>query len=77
MKKISTLAVAFLLMISLGFSQAKPKVSVKAKHQSTVILKKDGTPDKRYTAAKAKPALVLKKDGTPDKRYKAASAKKP
>ena len=29
-------------------------------------LKKDGTPDKRYTANK-----MLKKDGTPDKRYKA------
>lgn len=30
-----------------------------------VKLKKDGTPDKRYKAAK-----TLKKDGTPDKRYK-------
>lgn len=29
------------------------------------ILKKDGTPDKRYKANKK-----LKKDGTPDKRYK-------
>ena len=32
----------------------------------TVKIKKDGTPDKRYKAAKN-----LKKDGTPDKRYKA------
>lgn len=31
-----------------------------------VKMKKDGTPDKRYKAAK-----TLKKDGTPDKRYKA------
>jgi len=31
----------------------------------TVVLKKDGTPDRRYKANK-----VLKKDGTPDKRYK-------
>lgn len=31
-----------------------------------VVLKKDGTPDKRY-----KTSQHLKKDGTPDKRYKA------
>ena len=33
-----------------------------------VVLKKDGTPDKRYKNAKK--TVVLKKDGTPDKRYK-------
>lgn len=33
--------------------------------KAEVKLKKDGTPDKRYKAAK-----TLKKDGTPDKRYK-------
>jgi len=33
-----------------------------------VVLKKDGTPDKRYKAAEAKGPL--KKDGTPDLRYK-------
>ena len=32
---------------------------------SNVVLKKDGTPDKRY-----KEAQQLKKDGTPDMRYK-------
>lgn len=32
---------------------------------TTVKLKKDGTPDKRY-----KENQKLKKDGTPDKRYK-------
>ena len=32
---------------------------------TTVKMKKDGTPDKRY-----KNAQHLKKDGTPDKRYK-------
>jgi uncharacterized protein (DUF2147 family) len=32
-----------------------------------VVLKKDGTPDKRY---KSKEKVVLKKDGTPDRRYK-------
>jgi L-cysteine desulfidase len=30
-----------------------------------VVLKKDGTPDKRYNSSK-----TLKKDGTPDMRYK-------
>ena len=35
--------------------------------EAKVVLKKDGTPDKRYKEAKE---VVLKKDGTPDKRYK-------
>ncbi len=34
---------------------------------SKVVLKKDGTPDKRYKNATDVP---LKKDGTPDKRFK-------
>lgn len=34
---------------------------------SGVVLKKDGTPDKRYKNA---PKGQLKKDGTPDMRYK-------
>ena len=47
------------------------KTSVEAKaakvaNTPDVKMKKDGTPDKRYKAAK-----TLKKDGTPDKRYKA------
>jgi hypothetical protein len=33
-----------------------------------VVLKKDGTPDKRYKTVEK--TVVLKKDGTPDKRYK-------
>jgi len=33
--------------------------------KQTVVLKKDGTPDKRYASSKK-----LKKDGTPDKRFK-------
>ena len=33
-----------------------------------VVLKKDGTPDKRYNNAAT--TVPLKKDGTPDKRYK-------
>lgn len=35
------------------------------KTTTTVKMKKDGTPDKRYKANQH-----LKKDGTPDKRYK-------
>ncbi len=34
-----------------------------------VVMKKDGTPDKRYKAKEANGPM--KKDGTPDKRYKA------
>ena len=40
-------------------------VAKPAKSNSGVMLKKDGTPDKRYKANQH-----LKKDGTPDKRYK-------
>jgi hypothetical protein len=41
------------------------KVQAPAKSNTAIKTKKDGTPDKRYTASKQ-----LKKDGTPDKRYK-------
>ncbi len=37
--------------------------------ETKVVLKKDGTPDKRYKTTTVK-KVVLKKDGTPDKRYK-------
>jgi len=40
----------------------------KSAPKSGVVLKKDGTPDKRYK--KSTPAGPLKKDGTPDMRYK-------
>ena len=44
----------------------KPRVAVKSsKSNAAVVMKKDGTPDKRYKANQH-----LKKDGTPDKRYK-------
>lgn len=51
--------------------ETKAKTTVEAKaakvaNTPDVKMKKDGTPDKRYKAAK-----TLKKDGTPDKRYKA------
>lgn len=45
---------------------AKPTVAVKSvKTNTAVVMKKDGTPDKRYKANQH-----LKKDGTVDKRYK-------
>ena len=53
-------------------NQKETKVVAKSKSVGTkkitktdVVLKKDGTPDKRY-----KTKIILKKDGTPDKRYK-------
>jgi hypothetical protein len=39
------------------------------------VLKKDGTPDKRYKTNPDK-KIILKKDGTPDKRYKNNNPKK-
>lgn len=46
------------------------KTTVNSKDEKTVtkegvVLKKDGTPDKRY-----KQKVHVKKDGTPDRRYK-------
>jgi colicin import membrane protein len=48
---------------------AKPKEASAAKNVSSagVVLKKDGTPDKRYSNSAAKGPV--KKDGTPDMRY--------
>lgn len=50
---------------------AKPAVKTTA-----APLKKDGTPDKRFTANKAASTTVVKKDGTPDMRYKKNKKKK-
>ncbi len=47
-------------------SVAAIKPAATAKHNSIVQLKKDGTPDKRFTAK-----APVKKDGTPDMRFKA------
>ncbi len=45
------------------------KMTELKKTETKTVLKKDGTPDKRYKQAEeAKP--MLKKDGTPDKRFK-------
>ncbi len=49
---------------------AKPAVEKqKSATKSDVVLKKDGTPDKRYKNS-TPTAGPLKKDGTPDMRYK-------
>ncbi|NUY82218.1 hypothetical protein HUK80_15040 [Flavobacterium sp. MAH-1] len=51
-------------------TKVEKKTTVTTKDGKTVtsqgvVLKKDGTPDKRY-----KQKVHVKKDGTPDKRYK-------
>jgi hypothetical protein len=81
MRKLTSLLVALMLMVSgVTFAQntkAAPRAKVattdaKAKQElkqettgTTAPMKKDGTPDKRYKENKK-----MKKDGTPDKRYK-------
>ncbi len=78
MRKIFfTLIALFCFTITLSAQQAPTKTAKKTektskelkKTEAKVVLKKDGTPDKRYknnTTSK----VHLKKDGTPDKRYK-------
>jgi hypothetical protein len=56
-------------------SDAKAGAEKKTDANGTV-LKKDGTPDKRYKA-KAEEKGPAKKDGTPDMRYKANKETKP
>ncbi len=61
-------------------SQTTTKTSMKAAatKQTAGMMKKDGTPDKRFKAnqaAKPMAAGPMKKDGTPDMRYKANKAK--
>lgn len=66
----------FTLIAMLGFAFTSSAQATKKKEVTTtkevkktdtkVVLKKDGTPDKRFTK---KEKVVLKKDGTPDKRY--------
>lgn len=47
--------------------QKDDKSVAKTEAKSDVVLKKDGTPDKRYKTSKK---VITKKDGTPDMRYK-------
>jgi len=76
MKKISSLLLALMLMVS-GVTFAQDKAAPKTKPATAQTskpadksataghTKKDGTPDKRYKENKK-----MKKDGTPDMRYK-------
>jgi hypothetical protein len=73
MKKIGALLIAMVLILTTTFAQAKQDAgkSTAETKTSSVPLKKDGTPDKRYKKSKTEVTGPLKKDGTPDKRYKA------
>ena len=56
---------------------AKADAKVEKKTDANgVVLKKDGTPDKRYKGNKGAKG-PMKKDGTPDMRYKANKEAKP
>ncbi len=80
MKKILTSVIALFLLGSVTMAQAAKKapakvteskmkvVAAKPAASTAVVLKKDGTPDKRYKNAAT--SVPLKKDGTPDKRFK-------
>jgi colicin import membrane protein len=74
MKKLILLCLVFAFSNAFFAQTAtakKTEKTVKTEKKTTVKLKKDGTPDKRY---KTETKVVLKKDGTPDKRYKENSA---
>ena len=73
------------ILASTTFAQAKQdtKKTANSTTQTSVTkaprLKKDGTMDKRFKAAKdttAHASMHLKKNGTPDMRYKTNKAKK-
>ena len=71
MKKLLLVFAMLTGLISFSFAQtpaAKPAAAPAA--SNGIVLKKDGTPDKRYKSTPATTGPV-KKDGTPDKRYKA------
>jgi hypothetical protein len=71
MKKVFLAFIAVLgFVLTSSAQQGTTKTTKTAKTETKTVLKKDGTPDKRYKQAE-KPKPVLKKDGTPDKRYKA------
>ena len=84
MKKLKALFIAtFFLVAGSTFAQTTTPVTTPAKKE--VKVKKDGTPDKRYTEnqklkkdgtpdKRFNENKNLKKDGTPDKRYKTAKA---
>ena len=70
MKKLKLmLFAAFCIIAGSTFAQTATQATTTKKETSStqVKVKKDGTPDKRYSENKN-----LKKDGTPDKRFKTA-----
>ncbi|MBT2623727.1 hypothetical protein [Chryseobacterium sp. ISL-6] len=67
-----------IMTFCVNLSIAQTITTAKKETATAVKLKKDGTPDKRYTSkvsaatsdkVTAVPSTRLKKDGTPDKRY--------
>ena len=83
MKKafIIVIAVVGFALTTVGQSDDKKPVKKEGKAivtktvKTNVVLKKDGTPDKRYKNTTEK-NIVLKKDGTPDRRYKNTTVSK-
>jgi hypothetical protein len=70
MKKVFLAFIAiFGFILTSSAQQAKAKTTKTSTTETKTVMKKDGTPDKRYKQAES-PKPVLKKDGTPDKRYK-------
>lgn len=75
MKKIASLLMGFVLLISTSFGQAKQETKKTEKTTTSATkMKKDGTADKRFKENKTSTTATVKgptkKDGTPDKRYK-------
>jgi Flp pilus assembly protein TadB len=76
MKKVFLAVLAILgFAFTTSAQQGTPKKAQKTEKtvvvkttETKTVLKKDGTPDKRYKQNE-KTKVVLKKDGTPDKRY--------
>lgn len=79
MKKLLLAVLMMTAVSTFSFAQTKKPAEKKAPATETAkkatpaktdasgaVLKKDGTPDKRYKSKKEH----MKKDGTPDKRYK-------
>ncbi|MGI4021553.1 MAG: hypothetical protein ACRYFA_08615 [Janthinobacterium lividum] len=80
MKRLFSLLMLFAFITSAGMAQVPAKRTTSTapasmmQNSKGVIIKKDGTPDKRFKAnqaAKPTTAGPMKKDGTPDQRYKA------
>lgn len=79
MKKLFFLILAIVSLQVASFAQTKPAAKPAApktehhkavKDSAGVVMKKDGTPDKRYKKSAAADTVHVKKDGTPDKRFK-------